>query len=386
MSMAPPYVCTGDKGSLYDQFHKDVAGSGQLGENAQIFESLAQEYNNQKFELQNALQQVKVTYTGHAAEQMQGAFQPLIESVGQGFDLCRRSANLVQNQGGGFDSAQAAIQPPAEVPEKPWYNGAVPWNTDHDDAVEKNSGIDAANQQAFSRYIEQTNGNNDGAPTFETQGAPGIGNVAVVEGQPVAPGTPGVGAPNSGGSGGSSGGGGSFPARFSGTLDAPVPPPAVGPPSGSTTPNDFVSPPPQSGLHRPPPGVLPPAASGQPGIQPGFTGGFGPVGGGGSGGLGARGGAGGFGGTGGQTPRGPGGMIGGGAPDGERLAGRPGAAGAAAGARSGGAGGMGAGAPMGGRGGQDDDREHQTAAYLTNEANGSEIIGDLPATVPSVIE
>jgi hypothetical protein len=176
--MAPPYVCTGDNGSLYGQFHTDVAGSGQLVENSDIFDKLATEYNQHKFALRDALNAIKVTYTGQAADAMQGAFQPLIESVGQGFDLCRRSAVLLDSQKGGFDTAQAAIKKPVPVPEKPWLYSITPWDTGYDKAVQQNSQIDSANQQAFSQYAKTTLSNSNGVPKFES-GDPGLGAITV---------------------------------------------------------------------------------------------------------------------------------------------------------------------------------------------------------------
>ena len=65
-----------------------------------------------------------------------------------------------------------------------------------------------------------------------------------------------------------------------------------------------------------------------------------------------------------------------GAMRGGAAAGRPGTAGAA------GAGGMSA----GGRGGKkEEDKEHKSAAYLVNDDNANDIVGDLPPTVPPVI-
>lgn len=120
--------------------------------------------------------------------------------------------------------------------------------------------------------------------------------------------------------------------------------------------------------------------------------GGGGFGGGGGGGYGAGGGAGGFGAggakgfgsgaTSGASARpGAGAAAGFGAEEeggmrGGGMAGRPGAAGAA------GQGGMGA----GGRGGKkEEDKEHKSAAYLVNDDNANDIVGDLPPTVPPVI-
>jgi hypothetical protein len=369
--MAPSYVCTGDNGSLYDQFHKDVAGSGQLRESARIFEELAQEYNQQKFELQNALSRVTVTYTGAAADQMRGAFQPLIESVGEGFDLCRRSANLLEDQSGGFDAAQAAIQPPVSVPDKPWYNGVVPWDTGHDEAVEKNSGIDAANQQAFLRYVEVTNGNNESAPSFETGIALGIGTVTVTDTQVVDPGGPKGAVPGDGGGPGT-GGGTTESAGATGTPNAPT--------GSETTRPTQAGPPPEGGATRPGSSAPPPG-------QPAPGGQSGPVGvGAGSLRVAQRGGpADGPDRDGGarRLPRDSGGMVGSRPVDGGRGSGR---AAAAQAARSGGVSGVAAGAPLGGgRGGEDEDGEHRSA-YLAGRSPVSELIGELPSTPPPVIE
>jgi hypothetical protein len=40
----------------------------------------------------------------------------------------------------------------------------------------------------------------------------------------------------------------------------------------------------------------------------------------------------------------------------------------------------------GGRGGKkEEDKEHKSAAYLVNDDNANDIVGDLPPTVPPVI-
>lgn len=123
-------------------------------------------------------------------------------------------------------------------------------------------------------------------------------------------------------------------------------------------------------------------ASGQGGGG-GFMPSMGSQGGGGGSGYGGGGAAGakGFSSTSGASRAGAGAAAGIGAEEegamrGGAMAGRPGASGAA------GAGAMGA----GGRGGKkEEDKEHKSAAYLVNEDNANDIVGDLPPTVPPVI-
>jgi hypothetical protein len=378
--MVPPYVCTGNNGSLYDQFHTNVEGSGQLVENADVFDRLATEYNQHKFAL-------KVTYTGQAAEAMQGAFQPLIESIGQGYDLCRRSAALLTDQGGGFDTTQAKIQKPVNVPPKPWLNSMTPWDTGYDKAVEQNSNIDTANQQAFFKYAITSLSNSVEAPKFES-GTAGFGAITVTEGQQVNPGDPNQVL------------GRHSPAKDQQTRRNSSPEHTPGVPQPTQTqppvpghvgdaPSDGI--PVQPGHNRPggtgsqgflaPQGIggtgpqVPAAGPGSSGFGPG-GGGLGPVGGfvpgvGGSGGQGR-----------GSTPRVPGGGGAGIGPEGGRGA----ASGPVAAGRAG-AGGPGAtGAGMAGAGGRkEEDQEHTSASYLVNQDNGDQIVGDLPGTPPSVI-
>ncbi|MFC0434921.1 hypothetical protein [Kutzneria buriramensis] len=144
----------------------------------------------------------------------------------------------------------------------------------------------------------------------------------------------------------------------------------------------------------------PPTGSGGA-TQGGYDSGFGQRGGSGGGSGGAGGGfgsvfaGGGFGGSGsgygsaaGVASGGRAGALGSGSSAGagagaasEGMAGRAGAvAGARGAAGQAGAGGAGA----AGRGGKrEEDKEHKTAAYLINEDNGSEVVGDLPPSLPA---
>jgi PPE family len=156
----------------------------------------------------------------------------------------------------------------------------------------------------------------------------------------------------------------------------PNPPVRVGPPHReiSTDLSDAIT---QPGpvRHDPFPGWQQPS---QHGVGGSGSGSFGPIGSGGVGGGSSSGGADrGYSGTG----QGVGNRAGvGGLPAGEPgiraagVAGKPGAAGASGGAMGGGQGRK-----------KEEDKEHRTAAYLVNEDNGNEIVGDLPPTVPPVI-
>ncbi|MBO0883869.1 MAG: hypothetical protein J2P17_26755, partial [Mycobacterium sp.] len=81
-----------------------------------------------------------------------------------------------------------------------------------------------------------------------------------------------------------------------------------------------------------------------------------------------------------------GGSTGSGTPETESRSAGPGAETAAAEAEAEGRPGM-SGAPMGGAGNRDKDKEHHTAAYLKNDRNTLDVVGDMdPHVVPVVGE
>lgn len=409
-----PYVCTANKGSLYEQFHVNVPGSGQLGEAAHIFDQLAGEYDQHQRDLVAALSTIRATYSGTAAAQMQGAFRPLIDALGQGQTIAQQSASTLNTQAGHFGAAQAAIKDHVNVPDPPWYEPIDPFNTAHDDAVEQNSDIDTANQAAYRQYADATSKNSGAAPTFPS-GAFGTGDISVTGGSQVHPaGGPGASGPPVGGGGtasdsrysghhgGSQPGGTTYSGGDWNGGGSPVVAPPPGSGGGSTgaqgyTPSGPVAGGPTTGPGYPfggapvGPGADPLGDGLGPGAPIGVGGGFGPggLGGdetdgrvGGGRGYGPRGsGAYSGGGSGGDGARGRGAMSGAGpaeeafpARQGGAVAGRPGAPGAAGGGGMGGAGKR-----------KEEDRERRSAAYLVDESHANEIVGDLPRTVPPVI-
>lgn len=422
--------------SLYDQFHTNVKGVGPLTTANNNLQNQAQVYESVRDNLTQALSGIKATYTGNAANAMSDAFGPLVDSINDGANFAGSAAAACDFQSNSFTTAQANITKNVPVPAAPWYEPVDPWNTSHDDAVNKNSQIDSANEAAYNTYGSDTTSN----VNFVESAAPdnsGFGNFAVQQQGPGSTVGTSSGAPSVGGSG-SSGGGGSGSRGGSGAGRGPGYGYSTGPSgSGGTGPGG-------SGVSVPPNGSSSSTStSGFPGTDPGGTnqggypggnypggsnpggpgggspwgspgggqfngdgpGGMGPIGGmaGYSGGGG--GGAGGFGGSSGGSGGGASGMGRGGfgsGAAGESGSGSGGGSGARSGAGAlggaeegefggpggtagarGGAGGMGGMGRGGGRGGQDE--EHKTAGYLVNEENGSMIVGDFDPVAPPVI-
>lgn len=405
------------QGTLYEQFHKDVKGDSPIHDNASAFQGLADEYKTHQDAFKTALEGIKTTYTGSAADSMQSAFEPLVNSMGEGHTMTQQAATALTGQAGQFTTTQSKINNTVPVPDEPWYEPVDPWNTDHDDAVDKNNGINNANNAAYQQYASASGSNVQTFPQFgdgSTMNPNGI-SVTSTPVDHVGPGTghyTGTGggggsySPNQVGGGSGGGGGSNQPGTGGGGGQYPVGSVGDGggqyqPPGGSTTNLQGTG----SGSGGGYPGGSGsgsyPGAGGSGGGS-GSGGGFGgfPVAGGfgggaGGGGYGGGSGAGGSGGGlgGARGGMGSGATAGAGAGAGSRpgagaaagvgaaeeggVGGGPGAAAGARGAS--GAGGMAGGQGRGGK--KEEDSEHKSAAYLVSEED--EIVGDLPATLPA---
>ena len=407
-------VCRAGQGTIYEQFHVGVPGDGPIHENATGFQGLSQKYGEMQTAFQKALGGIKTTYTGSAADSMQSAFEPLVKGMGDGQTMTQQASTALTNQAGQFTATQSKINNTVAVPDEPWYGGFVPWNTDHDDAVDKNNGINNANAAAYSAYGSSTTSNVQTFPGFtdhDTMNPDSIG----LGSKPVGPvghsgdpgGVNGGGggySPHNVGGGGSGGGGAYQPGSTGGGQYNPA---AIGadgngqyvPPSGSSSTNLQSA---GGGGGYPPGGGSWSYPAGGDGSGGGGMGGGFPMG----GGFGGGGGGGGssYGGSGGGSYGSAKGAMGSGATAGAGAkpgtgagAGAKPGAGAAAGMGAGEEGGRMGGAAAGargaagansgmmgggqGRGGKkEEDGEHKSAAYLVSEED--EIVGDLPATLP----
>ncbi len=396
-------------GDLYDQFHNNVRGTAPLNNAYDSLTKLTETYEGIRDNLQRALSNVRSSYSGSAAGAMSDAFVPLQKSFDDGANFSRGASLASYEQAGHFSVAQLKILKPVDVPGKPWYNGAVPWNTDYDDAVQKNAGIDTANEAAYNAYGSATQGAVGGVRPLDA-GSSGFGHFGVDEGTQAqvhhdttstssAPTHVGGGGQHTSYSGHTSNSSWQPPSTPNQpATHSSVPPLAAHSdpsslPSGTTSAQGYAPP-----VQRPLPATWPGAGPNSGGVNVpgggvgsgGVAGGFGPGGSAGMGGAGmARGGGSAGGSGGGLGGRGAGAAAG--AESGAGGAGAPrtaGAGSAAAGERGasgrpGGAGGMGRGAGAGGKGGEDS--EHKTASYLVSEGNGNAIVGDIDPVAPPVI-
>ncbi|RJQ82612.1 hypothetical protein D5S17_02250 [Pseudonocardiaceae bacterium YIM PH 21723] len=369
----------GPTGTLYDQFYTNAKGTDSLNKGAQAFKKFSETFEHLNTSLTKDLAGFKANFEGSASEAMGQAFKPLISDFGKGRDLATKAAHEYERQAEHFNTTKPKIQKAVDVPPPGFWDGKVPWNTDHDDAKEKNNEVTTGNEAAYGAYKNNTRITATALPVFD----PNAGNPGGTGGQQAGYGGGQVGGPGGGGAGGyggysgSQGGhGGSVPGytpsygpgtEIGQRNAAPAPPAPVG---GTPVDHGGPRPTPVGGGLGMPIGGIGGSGSGSGGRLGGGAGGR-------VSGLGGSGSAGGLGGRG--SVGGPSGGLGGAAGDG--MHGKPGTAAGKAGAP--GQGGMGGGGRGGSQGG-DDDYEHETASYLQGE-HLSEIVGDLPPTPPAVI-
>jgi hypothetical protein len=385
--------------------------------------------------INKAVQDSGATWGGAAGDAMRTSTSPLSTWADFTSENAKTGASAVTEIGSAFRAAQNSVQPAVNVPDKPWYNDGVPWDTDYDDAVEKKQGVNEQNMRVINTYADRTNYSVSNMPMFDApEGSTAEvddGGKAIIEPIRTWPPDP---PPEVGGGGDDKNkidiGGG---VGGKDKVNPPVLPPDIGvdttKPSnvddgtGTTKPSDIdgkpIGPPtpgrppigPPVGID--PPNVIPPFGpndprnpANRPGVGRGGGGGGGGTGrgGGGTGGAGGTGGGRGMGGVGTGAGRGgmggfgPGGAAAAGAfgPGGAagqlgESAGRaggaaagggfgPGGAGAAGGRGAGGAGGM-AGGAGGAKGEGGDDLEH-TSKYLQPS---DEYFGDGTMVAPPVI-
>ncbi|MFD9705268.1 PPE domain-containing protein [Lentzea sp. NPDC059081] len=416
--------------TVYNWFDKGKGPSQSTAPTAQGWRDLSTGHTEVSQLIEKAVADSGASWEGSAGDAARGATSPLATWADVTGESATAAADTSDSVGQSYASAKNAMSKPPEVPDKPFLNDLAWWDTDYDEAVEKNQQVSEANMRAFTQYGDAVSSSTSNMPTFISPTA----NDASVEQQSGSDrinnnvdknNNANVNTGNNTGSGNlssSNTGGGNNTGVSSWT-----PPTDTTNPSWTSTPPNTppTTPPtfdPNDPRNRPPtdPGIPPNGRwdpnnpndprnrgrldpndprnrTGGPGGGRGIGGPGGGSGGGGGAGGGRGGGAGGAGGgLGGAAAArglgGPGGM-GSGFGGASGVAGEqgrggmgsfgPSGAGSAAAAGRGGAAGMGGGMGAGaGRGEGEEDKEHKSASYLQET---EDIFGDGTMVAPPVI-
>ena len=304
MSDSYALVCTAnDSGNLWEQFNVNVHGDGPLHNAAKALADAAAAENQRSADLSKAIQTIRASYTGQAAEQMDAAFQPLISSFQQGSTVAQQASSVLTSQASAYSTAKAKMQPYQQVPKEPIYEHVVPWDTSYDKAVKANSAADSTNQAVYKSYVGSTQPNT--VPAFDTGALPAASSGSSSGSGTSSVGSVGVGSSSGGYYGGGSGGGysaapsaggSSYSPGGSGSGGAPV---AGAPNSGGTSGGSSNYGGTNTSGYDGGVGTANPYTSGGSSYGTGNTGGYGTTGGlgGAGGGLAGRFGGGGYGGS-----------------------------------------------------------------------------------------
>ncbi|MFD4639447.1 PPE domain-containing protein [Lentzea sp. NPDC058436] len=418
--------------TIYKWFENGKGPGQSTTPTAQAWRDLSTGHGDVAQLIEKAVRDSGASWEGAAGDSARGATSPLATWATVTGESATQAGNSADSVGDAYVDAKNSMSMPPSVPDKPFLNDWAPWDTDYDDALEKNQQVSEQNIRAFNQYAGAVNASMNIQPTFI---APTAGDGTVQEGPsddkrgidevgsngkntPPSVGNPG-GGDRSGGSDtglsqwtppGTGGNNGGNDGTNTAGVDDPkfTPPPTddggrrpapnignpTDPPGGVFNPNDPRRPggplDPNNPRNRPG-GPGNPSTAGGRGLGGPGGGGGGAGGGRGGGGLGGPGGGGlggaaaarGMGGPGGMGSNfgGAAGVAGSGAGGAGGFGPSGGAAGAAGrgGAAGMGAGGMGAG---GARGDGAEDSEHKSASYLQET---EDIFGDGTMVAPPVI-
>lgn len=118
--------------------------------------------------INKAVRDSGAAWGGAAGDQMRSSTSPLGSWADAAGTSAKSGSETMSEVSSAFRTAQNSVQKPVDVPDKPWYNDGVPWDTDYDDALEKSSGVDNANMQALSSYGERASASMSSMPKFES--------------------------------------------------------------------------------------------------------------------------------------------------------------------------------------------------------------------------
>ncbi|MET8756303.1 hypothetical protein [Lentzea sp. NPDC004782] len=108
------------------------------------------------------------SWSGAAGDQMRGSTSPLSSWADTAGSTATAGASTVATLSSAYRTAQNSVQQPVAVPDKPWYNDHVPWDTDYDEALGKSQGVDSANMQVLNTYAETATAATSSSPKFES--------------------------------------------------------------------------------------------------------------------------------------------------------------------------------------------------------------------------
>ncbi|MCP2097094.1 PPE family protein [Actinosynnema pretiosum] len=118
--------------------------------------------------IDQAIKDSGATWQGAAADTMRAATTPLSSWALAASDGARTAAGAMTDAADAYSRAKNSVQPSVALPDQPWYQDFVPWDTDYDKAVEKSAAVDAQNMRVYEEYGNRISQITASMPQFDS--------------------------------------------------------------------------------------------------------------------------------------------------------------------------------------------------------------------------
>lgn len=153
---------------VYGWFKEGRGPEQTLDTGHEVWSNVSKSQVNVSDLINKAVRDSGASWGGAAGDQMRSSTSPLGSWAETASTTATAGSTTVASLSGAFRTAQNSVQKPVDVPDKPWYNDGVPWDTDYDEALEKSQGVDSANMATLSTYAASATNAMSSTPKFES--------------------------------------------------------------------------------------------------------------------------------------------------------------------------------------------------------------------------
>lgn len=155
-----------DSRIIHSWFHGGKGPESTTDANYEEWLALSELHEKPYQLIQDAVWESGASWEGQAAEAARAAVAPMAQWVADTKQASYDTCMVVAGQSGAFRRAKEAVPQPPTVPDKPWYNDFVPWDTDYDEALAAKQSADAAAVQALVEYMAASTETMNNMPQF----------------------------------------------------------------------------------------------------------------------------------------------------------------------------------------------------------------------------
>lgn len=151
----------------YNWFHDGRGTESTTDAVAQEWRKSRDLYEDVLALVKRGLAESQASWEGVSADAAHGAVSPMQAWVQQATDSAAKAAATVEAQSSFFSETKARLEPPVQVPDKPWWNDFWPGDTNYDQALAAKQANSARNLDLVWSYGDSTQSNTAGYPAFD---------------------------------------------------------------------------------------------------------------------------------------------------------------------------------------------------------------------------